>query len=144
MLIGEYPKSRNGFHANSFTGSKRKPLSNVRRWEKNVWSRGPGLKKAKSALACVSLNNEDLERLLYGSRFSLLRLTHAYFFYMIRIIQLNWMSLLFKLRQELAQEKTIVLVNCMFKYWCIMYWCICIMYWCITKIEWQLVLRCWI
>ena len=29
--------------------------------ERNVWSKGPGLKKAKSALACVSLNNEDLE-----------------------------------------------------------------------------------
>ena len=71
------------------------------------------MKKAKSALACVSLSNEDLERLLYDSRSSLLRLKHAYFFYMIRIIQLNWMSLLFKLRQELAQEKTIVLVNCM-------------------------------
>ena len=31
LLIGEYPKSRNGFHANSFTGSKRDPLSNVRK-----------------------------------------------------------------------------------------------------------------
>ena len=31
LLIGEYPKSRNGFHAKSFTGSKGKHLSNVRK-----------------------------------------------------------------------------------------------------------------
>ena len=29
LLIGEYPKLRNGFHAKSFTRSKRNALSNV-------------------------------------------------------------------------------------------------------------------